>query len=102
MILFEQSATVYKLLLILFKITAGLKTTNGLKFQITHSLIESKGVRLTWLDCNNRFPTNSGPKQSVHYRSNKFVAIFIVLTLGESYWAILQSIFLGGLGVIAL
>ena len=28
------------------------KTTNGFNFQIIDPLIESRGVRLTWFDCN--------------------------------------------------
>ena len=37
-----------------------LGTTNGFNFQIIDSLIESRGVRLTWFDCNNKlFPNTS-------------------------------------------
>ena len=30
------------------------ETTNGFNFQIIDPLIESRGVRLTWFDCNFR------------------------------------------------
>lgn len=51
-IVFEQSTVVYKWLASLFKINAYLKTMNWFKFQINDSLIEFRGVCLTWLaDC---------------------------------------------------
>ena len=31
------------------------ETTNGFNFQIIEPLIESRGVRLTWFDCNMHF-----------------------------------------------
>ena len=38
------------------------ETTNGFNFQIIDSLIESRGVRLTWFDYNTQF-------QLEHYRA---------------------------------
>ena len=48
-------------------------------------------------DVNNRFPTNYGSKQAAHYRSNKFVAIFIFFNT-QMLLVNLQRICLGGLG----
>ena len=38
-------------------------------------------TQITATNVNNRFSTNYKSKQTAHYRSHKFVTIFIVLTL---------------------